>query len=168
MPASSSKRAPLDGQQHRIQHQRQSMSSSASATAAAMAPLPSMPILIGVGADIAQRRLDLLAHEFGGVIGSTAWTPLGVLHRHGGDRRLGIDAEGLRGLEIGLDARAAAEESEPAMTSKRGSRAHSSGDLFDRAGDLRAPRRARVFSSSPSAITRIRGSVPDLRTSTRP
>ena len=74
--------------------------------AATVAAGPSMPVFIGVGADVAQRRHDLIADDrrrdaVDGAHGG------GVLH---GDRRDGgggIAAERGDGFDVGLKARAA-------------------------------------------------------------
>ena len=132
------------------------------------AALPSMPILIA-SAPISESRRSIWART---ISGGTICTPRHaqrVLHRHRGDRGLGIDAEGLRGLEVGLESRR--RRTNPTRQSPE--RAASSCEKL-RPRPLRWRRRsarttARTsFSSSPSAMTRITGSVPDLRTRMRP
>ena len=62
--------------------------------------------LDGVGADVGKTGDDLLAHDSGrhnmGVRHAQR-----VLHGDGGDGRLGIDAKGLRRLDVGLNPGAA-------------------------------------------------------------
>ena len=115
-------------------------------------PLPSMPILIASAPISPSAALICAAHDrrrHRMHMGDA----LGVLHRDGGHRRLGIDAEGLRRLEVGLDA-GAAGESEPAMTRRRGGLSGiaavaacgqaQAADFFDAPTRSGAPRRARL------------------------
>src|SRR5262249_11709709 len=119
--------------------------------------------LDGVGADIVQRRLDLAAHDFRRHRIDRRDLDR-VLHRDGGDRGLGVDPEGLGCLEIGLDSSAAGRVG-TGDDQKPGNHYAATSSIADAIWRTTA---RTTFSSSPSAITRISGSVPDLRTRMRP
>src|SRR5208282_3756770 len=125
--------------------------------------------LDAIGADVGQHRLDLAAHEIG-TDGKNAGNAARVLHRQRGNCRRGVTAQRRYRLDIRLDARAAARI-------RAGDDQHAAGHSAALSSACPAAASAAAISStteatsdlsSPSAMMRIRGSVPDLRTSRRP
>ena len=122
-----------------------------------------------ISPDIAQHHGHLQAHELRRHRRNSMHAQ-GILRRERGDGGGGISAERRHGLDVCLDASAAARVG---ACNDKDAAAYRAGQATSRVAakivlQSSATMRSTIASSSPSAITRRTGSVPLMRSSSRP
>src|SRR5579883_333187 len=127
------------------------------------------PGLDAIGADVVEHGVDLPADK-ARLDAHDAEDAARVLRGERGDRRGRIPAQRRHRLDIGLDTRAAARigSSDDEHPSPHSAARPSAPPAAITASAMSSMIAATSASSSPSAMMRMRGSVPDLRTSKRP